>query len=97
LRIRWSPAAADDLAAIADYLYQHHPEFAEPTVNRLYAAALSLRNMPNRGRAGQTPGTRELVMAPLPYIIVYGVEAGVVNIFRIVHAAHDRQRELGDS
>jgi hypothetical protein len=47
--------------------------------------------MPHRGRVGWKAGTRELVLAPLPYIIVYGVEPEMVHIFRILHATKDRR------
>jgi toxin ParE1/3/4 len=46
--------------------------------------------MPQRGRAGRKTGTRELVLAPLPYIIVYEVEPDMAHIFRILHVAMDR-------
>src|SRR5215475_9991760 len=48
--------------------------------------------MPMRGRIGQIAGTRELVMTPLPYIIVYGVEREIVHIFRVLHAAEIADR-----
>jgi addiction module RelE/StbE family toxin len=89
-RIRWSRAAADDIESIRNYLQEHHPSFMPSTVRMLYEAARSLKQMPQRGRLGQTPGTRELVLAPLPYIIVYAVEPDMVHIFRILHAAKDR-------
>jgi addiction module RelE/StbE family toxin len=88
-RIRWAPAAADDLQGISDYLREHHPSFARPTIQKLYKAARSLKQFPNRGRIGQKDGTRELIMAPLPYIIVYGVEPDMVHIFRVIHASED--------
>ena len=88
--IRWSPAAANDLESIRDYLVERHLSFVQPTVRRIYRAANSLREFPNRGRVGETPGTRELPLTPLPYIIVYGVEPDVVHIFRIVHGARRR-------
>lgn len=62
----------------------------QPTVRKLYEAARSLKQMPQRGRIGHKPGTRELVLAPMPYIIVYGAEPDLVHIFRILHAAKDR-------
>jgi plasmid stabilization system protein ParE len=34
-------------------------------------------------------GTRELVMASLPYIVVYGIEPQMIHIFRVIHAAQD--------
>lgn len=92
-RIRWSPAAAADLESISHYLSEHHPSYRAPTIAKLYDAARSLKQMPNRGRIGQTPGTRELSMNPLPYIIMYGVEPDMVHIFRILHAAQDRPSE----
>jgi len=51
------------------------------TIRKLYNAARSLKRMPNRGRPGQKQGTCELVMAQLPYIIVYGVDPGTVQYF----------------
>lgn len=88
-RIRWAPAAADDLQAIDDYLGQHHPALRQPTVRKLYGAAGSLKRFPNRGRLGAIEDTRELVILPLPYIIVYGVEPDLVHIFRIIHTSED--------
>jgi plasmid stabilization system protein ParE len=48
-----------------------------------------LKRFPGRGRPGQAENTRELVTAPLPYIIVYGIDADLVHIFRIIHGAED--------
>jgi plasmid stabilization system protein ParE len=56
---------------IADYLFAHAPERAERLVRTLYESASSLLTFPNRGRSGKKAGTRELVMSPLPYIVVY--------------------------
>ena len=87
--IRWAPAAADDLEGILNYLREHHPSLAQSTIRKLYLAARSLKQFSNRGRMGQREGTRELVMTPLPYIIVYGVEPQMVHIFRIIHTSED--------
>jgi plasmid stabilization system protein ParE len=67
-------AAADDLEGIANYLYLHHPGFAASTLQRLYDAAKSLKQFPYSGRAGMKTGTRELVLAPLPYLMIYAVD-----------------------
>ena len=37
MRIRWIVPSADDLHNIKDYLQQHYPQFAEPTVRNLPA------------------------------------------------------------
>jgi addiction module RelE/StbE family toxin len=77
------------LQGISDYLREHHPSYARPTIQKLYELAHSLKQFPNRGRIGQKDGTRELVIAPLPYIIVYGVETDIVHFFRVFHASED--------
>jgi len=46
-----------------------------------------LHSFPNRGRPGKKPGTRELVVRPLPYIVVYQVSEDVVYVVRILHGA----------
>jgi toxin ParE1/3/4 len=91
VRIRWAPAAADDLRVISDYLRENHYSFAQSTIRKLYLAAGSLKKFPRRGRIGQVANTRELVTAPLPYIIVYAVNSDFVHILRVIHGAEDRQ------
>jgi plasmid stabilization system protein ParE len=83
-------AAADDLEGIASYLYLHHPAFAPSTVQRLYKAAKSLKAFPNAGRAGMKSGTRELVLAPLPYLLIHVVDDDAIHILRFLHTARDR-------
>ena len=48
-----------------------------------------MRTFPNRGRSGRIEGTRELVFPSLPYIAVYRVHNGAVEVVRIYHAAQD--------
>jgi toxin ParE1/3/4 len=90
MRIRWTPAAAADLEQIKDYLTEHMPEYTESTVLRLYASVRSLKAMPNRGRNGREAGTRELVLTPLPYIVVYRINGDAVEILHLHHGSQDR-------
>ena len=41
----------------------------------------------DRGRPGKKPGTRELVLSPLPWILVYAVRGDAVYVVRILHGA----------
>lgn len=88
-RVRWSPAAADDLEDLRDYLRINFPSFADSTVRKIYDAARSLKRHSNRGRVGRREGTRELVLTPLPFIVVYSVNHSFVHILRVLHAARD--------
>ncbi|MBI3208758.1 MAG: type II toxin-antitoxin system RelE/ParE family toxin [Candidatus Solibacter usitatus] len=89
MRIRWAYAAASDLAAIRDYLREQRPSLMQSTIRKLYDTTRSLKKFPNRGRIGRLAGTRELVLSPMPYIVVYSVEHEVVHILRLIHASED--------
>ena len=80
MRIRWTTLAAADLESIQQYLDFHYPHFSRATTRRLYEAALSLKTMPGRGRPGMIAGTRELMLHPLPYVVVYRVSKDTVEI-----------------
>jgi toxin ParE1/3/4 len=89
MRIRWTVPAAEDLEGIKDYLNQHYPHFAEPTVRTIYQRIRSLKTAPNRGRPGHRSGTRELPLSPLPYVVVYAVKPEAIEILHIYHGSQD--------
>jgi plasmid stabilization system protein ParE len=43
MRIRWTPVAAEDLKNIYDYLMEHEPQLARPTVIELRQGIRSLK------------------------------------------------------
>ena len=52
--------------------------------------APACRPFPIRGRASiRMDGRRELVIPPLPYIVVYQVKRETVEISRVFHGAQD--------
>jgi toxin ParE1/3/4 len=89
MQVRWTMAASTDLENIANFLFEKTPENAARFIRDIYNTALSLRNLPNRGRPGKKDGTRELVLSPLPYIIVYQVGEDTVYVVRVLHDAQD--------
>ncbi len=90
MKLRWTPEAAENLEYIYSYLCEHYPSFAESTVRALYKAVRSLRDLPERGRPGTLPATREFVLPRLPYIIVYRITEQAVEVLHIYHGAQDR-------
>ena len=90
MRIRWTPAAAADLQQINDHLLDHHPQYRQPTIHKLYEAIRLLKTFPHRGRPGVEVGTRELVFSPLPYIAVYRVSEEYIEVLRVHHGAQHR-------
>jgi toxin ParE1/3/4 len=87
--IRWSLEAADDLQHIVNRIRRDNPKAARQVAEIIYSRCASLENFPDRGRIGRIAGTRELVFAPLPYIVVYRVKPSAVEIVRIYHAAQN--------
>jgi toxin ParE1/3/4 len=90
MQIRWTPAAADDLQHIFDYLRETNPSIARSTVIEIREGIRSLKNFPHRGRPGREPGTRELLHGRLPHIVAYRVREDAVEVLRIWHPAQDR-------
>jgi toxin ParE1/3/4 len=87
MRLRWTEEAASDLERITDYLLTHAPDRAPVLVQEVYEAPSSLLTFPNRGRPGKKQGTRELVLTPLPYIVIYTIRGDVIFVVRILHGA----------
>jgi toxin ParE1/3/4 len=90
MELRWTAAAANDLESIADYLFEKTPEHAPELVRSICAAPAALLAFPRRGRPGKKVGTRELVLTPLPYILVYRIKGDFIHIARILHGAQNR-------
>jgi toxin ParE1/3/4 len=87
MQLRWTEEAAADLDAIADYLFEQTPAHARRIVLEIYNASEILTSFPLRGRLGRKPGTRELVLPSLPYILIYAVSDNLIHIVRILHGA----------
>ncbi len=89
MQVRWTRPAAQDLQHIAQRIRQDNPAAALRVAKTLYDGCMALETFPNRGRVGRITGTRELVFAPLPYIVVYRVKEEVVEILRIYHSGQN--------
>jgi toxin ParE1/3/4 len=54
---------------------------------RIVAISRSLTEHPYLGRVGQVPGTRELVVARTPYVLVYRLRDDFAEIVAAMHGA----------
>ena len=65
--VRWTQPAADDLLHICDYTAERFGAAqARRVADAIYESAVSLHDMPNRGRQGRKPDTREMTYLRLP-------------------------------
>jgi toxin ParE1/3/4 len=70
MQLRWSPAAAEDLFRIIEYIRPENAPAAQRIAKTIYETAGSLKSFPNKGRKGRVEGTRELPLPPLPFVVV---------------------------
>ncbi len=87
MKIRWSPQAAADFAAIVEYIRKQNPSAGERVAHAIDEGIASLASFPKRGRPGRIKHTREFVLSPLPFIAVYRVKAAAVEIARVLHGS----------
>lgn len=84
--VRWTETAFEDLQEIAEFIARDKPEAARRVVERIYQAVSALQTHPMRGRLTGTTSLREIVVNPLPYIVLYRV-GEEVEVIRILHGA----------
>nr|MBF0223536.1 type II toxin-antitoxin system RelE/ParE family toxin [Desulfobulbaceae bacterium] len=86
-KIEWSVPALDDLISAGDYIAQDNPTAAKRMAIRVKEAVENLQDHPNLGRPGRLTDTKELVVSGTPFIVVYWIKNGVVQILRVLHHA----------
>jgi plasmid stabilization system protein ParE len=85
--IDWLHLALQDMRECAEHIAQDDPETARLVVVRIWQEGQSLCSLPDRGRPGRVPGTRELVLQGLPYFLAYRVKGKTVQILRVIHTS----------
>lgn len=89
MRITWAPEARRQVSEIWHYIALDDPQAADRMVARLVGAVEKLSHFPHLGRPGRE-GSRELVVAGTPFIVVYRVQDEEITIGTVLHGA---QRE----
>jgi addiction module RelE/StbE family toxin len=86
-RIRWTERALRRLDQIGAFIEKDNPTAAAQVVVRIVSVVDNLAEHPAMGRVGRVKGTRELVLADIPYIIPYRVVGDKIEILTVMHAA----------
>jgi toxin ParE1/3/4 len=86
MRVRWAEVAQLQLPEIGEYIARDNESAAETMIMRIRDAVGHLGAYPAIGRVGRVSDTRELVVSGTPYIVVYTVYAGSVQVAAIWHA-----------
>lgn len=91
MSVRWLVGATVSLRAIHAHISVENQDAARRVVRAIRAATIRLGEFPDSGRNGTVAGTRELIVPNLPYLIVYRVTKGDVEIIRVFHSSTDWQ------
>ena len=87
MRVRWFRHALLDLEEIETYIAKDNPAVAVDVILKIIKAVSLLKEQQGIGRAGRVPGTKELVVPDLPYIVPYRVKDGEVQVLRVYHTS----------
>ncbi len=84
--VLWLGSAVADLDRILRHIEQDSLQGAHAVALAIRRGANTLlQEHPRAGRAGRLKGTRELVIPSTPYILVYRLRRGRIEVLRIVH------------
>lgn len=100
-KIKYSPAAVDDIDEIFSYISQDNLAAAELVLEKLDREIRKLESFPNMGSVLPEdeysiiqPGYRLIVVKP--YLVFYRIVNDDIIIYRILHGRRDYLRELFD-
>ncbi|MGI6783148.1 MAG: type II toxin-antitoxin system RelE/ParE family toxin [Aminivibrio sp.] len=86
LRLKWSPAAAEDLESIAEYIAKDSPSYAASVVSRFLAMAKNIPLFPESGRVVPEIGDssiREHIV--FSYRLIYRIEPSQITLLTVIH------------
>ncbi len=87
MRLVWSRYAERDADAIEEHIAVDRPATAVEVRDQIELQIRRLKDFPEIGRKGRGRGTRELVIAGLPWIVVYRATGGTIEVARVLHGA----------
>jgi addiction module RelE/StbE family toxin len=86
-KVRWLESALRTLGEHVDYIAEDSPKVARSIVHLIHKAVENLSSFTHLGRPGRVKGTRELVIARTPYVVIYRVKSDEVQILIVLHSS----------
>lgn len=87
MNIEWLPEAVRNREAQLAYIGGRNPAAGIDIGDAIARPVPRLADFPEGGRPGRVYGTRELIVAGTPFIVVYRVESSALVILRVLHGA----------
>ena len=88
MKVHWTQAAEEHLAAIHAYIAQDSPEYALRVVDRLTRRSEQIAGFPLSGRRVpeyDMDQIREVIEGP--YRIIYHIKSDQIDVIAVIHAA----------
>lgn len=89
MRLKWSDLARSQFVDQFRFIAERNPAAAEKIRDKLRDAADRMRMHPQIGKTGRCAGTRELLAAGTPLVIVYVLAQEEIRIVAVLHTAQD--------
>ena len=89
MKLRYTPQARSGLEEIHSYIAQDNPVAARKAVAAIRRDVTLLIDNPGLGRPGRVAGTRELVIARLPFVAAYRIHGRFIEVLAVIHTARD--------
>jgi toxin ParE1/3/4 len=95
MKLRFTPRALENIAAIADHIQARNPAAARRVRAAIYQSLQYLILFPHVGRLQQTEGVRKFVTRRYAYLIYYTVDdaADEIIVLSVKHSAQRREHD----
>lgn len=96
--VEWAQSAVADLVEALDHISTDSPSYAATLAIQADRVALSLAELPHRGRRVReygSPDVRELIVGRT-YRLIYRVTSSVITVIALVHTARDLASVVAD-
>lgn len=89
MKVRWLRGATRSLRAAHRGVAADKPKAAAKAAARVEIAVERFARRPAMGRTGRRPGTREIVAPGTPYVVIYRIGDGEIQILRVYLASRN--------
>jgi plasmid stabilization system protein ParE len=87
MHIRWTQKALINLEDAVGYIAADNADAAHRVAQQIWDNSQRLMLQPALGHLGRVSGTREFIVAGLPYILPYTQNGDTIYILRVIHMA----------
>jgi toxin ParE1/3/4 len=86
-QIKWLASAVKDIDCVYEFISQDRPLSAKKVVQVILDYVEKLSQYPESGKTGRVVGTREIVIHPYPFVVIYRIKKNDVQILSVLHTS----------